>query len=185
MAITIGTRLGAFEIIGLLGKGGMGEVYRARDRRLERDVAIKVLPDAFVSDPDRLARFEREAQILASLNHSSIGVIHDIQEDRSTRFLVLELIEGETLSERLKRGPLPVDEALQLLKQVAEALEAAHEKGIFHRDLKPANIQITPAGRAKVLDFGLAKMTQPEAVTSVGLSDSPTLGADQTAGGMI
>jgi Tol biopolymer transport system component len=163
----------------------MGEVYRARDRRLDRDVAIKVLPDAFVNDPDRLARFEREARVLASLNHSSIGVIHDIQEDRGARFLVLELVEGETLSARLKRGPLPIDEALELMKQVAEALEAAHEKGIFHRDLKPANIQITPAGRAKVLDFGLAKIAQPEAASSGGLSNSPTLGAGNTEGGVI
>src|SRR5690349_16042842 len=137
MAISIGSRLGSYEITALLGKGGMGEVYRGRDRKLGRDVAIKVLPDEFVNDPDRLARFEREAQVLASLNHANIGVIHDIQEDGGTRFLVLELVEGETLFERLKRGPLHVEEALDMMKQVAEALEAAHEKGIFHRDLKP------------------------------------------------
>src|SRR5262245_37315808 len=185
MAISIGTRLGSYEITALLGKGGMGEVYRAHDRKLQRDVAIKVLPDAFVDDPDRLSRFEREAHVLASLNHSNIAIIHDIQADHGTRFLVLELVEGETLSARLKRGVLPIDEALELLKQVAEALEAAHEKGILHRDLKPANIQITPAGRAKVLDFGLAKMTQSEPASSAGLSNSPTLGAGQTEGGMI
>src|SRR6185369_15706190 len=119
MPISIGTRLGSYEITALLGKGGMGEVYRARDLKLQREVAIKVLPDEFVNDPDRLARFEREAQVLAALNHSNIGIIHDIQQDRGSRFLVLELIEGETLSVRLKRGSLPVDEALELMKQVA------------------------------------------------------------------
>src|SRR5215475_2246519 len=124
MAISIGTRLGSYEITALLGKGGMGEVYRAHDRKLGRDVAIKVLPDEFVNDPDRLARFEREARVLASLNHSNIGAIHDIQEDHGARFLVLELIEGETLRARLKRSPLQIDEALELMKQVAEALEA-------------------------------------------------------------
>jgi Tol biopolymer transport system component len=177
-----GQRIGSYEILSRLGAGGMGEVYRARDRKLDRDVAIKVLPDAFVHDPERLARLQREAKVLASLNHPNVGVIYDIQEDRGTRFLVLELVEGETLAARLKRGPLPINEALALMKQVAEALSAAHEKGIFHRDLKPANIQITPDGRGKVLDFGLAKIAEQKA--PVGLQDSPTV-RPATAHGVI
>jgi serine/threonine protein kinase len=179
-----GTKLESFEIIDLLGAGGMGEVYRARDTRLNRAVAIKVLPEAFANDPDRLARFQREGQVLAALSHPNIGVIHGIHESRGTRFLVLELVEGETLAARLKRGTVPLDEALGLLKQVAAALEAAHEKGILHRDLKPANIQITPDGVVKVLDFGLAKMFETEAAP-VEPSNSPTLIASQTVGGAI
>ena len=178
-----GKQLGSYQIVALLGAGGMGEVYRARDRKLDRDVAIKVLPDIFATDPERLARFHREAQLLASLNHPNIGAIHDIQEDRGTRFLVLELLEGETLASRLKRGPLPIDDALEVCKQVAEALDAAHEKGIFHRDLKPANIQLISDGRAKVLDFGLAKMMQPE--TPGESSNSPTMSAAHTGDGII
>src|SRR5215831_1308775 len=160
MGLSIGTKLGSYEVVGLLGKGGMGEVYRAIDRKLRREVAIKTLPDAFLHDPDRVARFQREAQLLASLNHPNIGVIYDLQEAGGSQFLILEFIEGETLAERLKRGPLPIEEALEICKQVADALEAAHQKGILHRDLKPANIQITPQGRVKVLDFGLAKMIE-------------------------
>jgi eukaryotic-like serine/threonine-protein kinase len=179
----MGTKLEYFEIGDLLGAGGMGEVYRARDTKLNRDVAIKVLPEAFASDPDRLARFHREAQVLASLSHPNIGVIHGIHESRGVRFLVLELLKGETLASRLKQGPAPIDEALELLKQIAGALEAAHEKGILHRDLKPANIQITSDGVVKVLDFGLAKMLQPEG-PPVDTSNSPTL-MSQTIGGVI
>src|SRR5207244_1128828 len=147
VALLTGSSLGLYEDLRLIGRGGMGEVYRARDPKLMRDVAIKVLPSAFASDPARLARFQREAHVLASLNHPNISVIHDINEDRGLRFLVLEYVQGETLAARLKRGSLPIDETLLLLKQVAEALEGAHEKGILHRDLKPANIQITPEGR--------------------------------------
>src|SRR5262247_4502166 len=162
MSLAVGTRVGPYEILSAIGAGGMGEVHKARDTRLQRDVAIKVLPSSLTSDPDRLARFQREAQVLASLSHPNIGAIHGIHESRGVRFLVLELVKGETLASRLKQGPVPIDEALELLKQIAAALEAAHEKGILHRDLKPANIQITSDGVVKVLDFGLAKMLQPE-----------------------
>lgn len=134
----------------------MGEVYRARDLKLKRDVAIKILPDEFALDADRVARFQREAEALATLNHPNIGAIYGLEESADSRFLVLELVEGETLEEGLKRGALPVGEALMLALQIASALEAAHEKGVVHRDLKPANIKITPEGNVKVLDFGLA-----------------------------
>src|SRR5215510_10832027 len=146
MSLTVGTQLGSHEITALLGKGGMGEVYRARDKKLKRDVAIKILPDEFSRDIDRLSRFQREAEVLASLNHPSIAAIYDLQEASGLRYLVLELVDGDTLQERLKRGPIPVDEALPIAKQIAEALEAAHEKGIIHRDLKPANIKIATNG---------------------------------------
>ena len=157
MSLAAGTHLGSYEILSLLGAGGMGEVYRARDTRLKRDVAIKVLPDVFASDADRLARFKREAQTLASLNHPNIAHIHGLEESDGVRALVMELVEGEDLSQRIARGPIPLDEALPIAKQIAEALEAAHEQGIIHRDLKPANIKVTPDGTVKVLDFGLAK----------------------------
>src|SRR5262245_53170315 len=153
----IGKQLGSYEITGLLGKGGMGEVYRARDANLKRDVAIKILPDEFARDPARVSRFQREAEVLASLNHPNIAAIYDLQKSDEMRFLVLELVEGETLAERIQRGPIPVEEALELAARIAEALEAAHEKSIVHRDLKPANVKIAPDGRIKVLDFGLAK----------------------------
>src|ERR1700681_2650692 len=144
MLLRIGTQLGSLEITGLLGRGGMGEVYRARDLKLKRDVAIKILPEEFSRDPDRVARFQREAEVLASLNHPNIAAIYDLEEANGSIFLVLELVEGETLAERIKRGPIPVDEALPIAKQIADALETAHEKGIIHRDLKPANVKITP-----------------------------------------
>ena len=153
----IGRRLGSYQCVSLLGKGGMGEVYRARDTQLHRDVALKLLPSVFASDPERLARFQREAEVLASLNHPSIAQIYGLEGTGRSRCIVMELVEGETLEERLKRGPIPVDEALLTTKQIAEALEAAHERDIIHRDLKPANVKITPEGRVKVLDFGLAK----------------------------
>ncbi len=152
-----GTKLGHYEILDLLGKGGMGEVWRARDTKLGREVAIKTLPEEFAKDADRLARFEREAKLLASLNHPNIGAIHGFEEDNGTHFLVLELVEGDTLADQIKRGAIPVEESLKLALQIAEALETAHEKGVVHRDLKPANIKVTPVGRVKVLDFGLAK----------------------------
>jgi serine/threonine-protein kinase len=151
-----GTRLGPYEIVSALGVGGMGEVYRARDTKLNRDVAIKVLLPAVANDPDRLARFSREAQVVASLNHPNIAHIHGLEESDGTRALVMELVEGPTLADRIGIGPIPLDEALPIAKQIAEALEAAHEQGIIHRDLKPANIKVRPDGTVKVLDFGLA-----------------------------
>ncbi len=157
MSVTPGTRLGPYEILAPLGAGGMGEVYRARDPKLNRDVAIKVLLPAVADDPDRLARFSREAQVLASLNHPNIAHIHGLEESQGVTALVLELVEGEDLAQRIARGPIPIDEALPIARQIAEALEAAHEQGIVHRDLKPANIKIRPDGTVKVLDFGLAK----------------------------
>ena len=169
---TVGAVLGTYEVKGLLGVGGMGEVYRAIDSRLKRDVAIKVLPGAFSRDPDWLARFQHEAEVLASLNHSHIGAIYDIGTHGDLRFLVLELVEGETLADRIARGPIPIDEALRIAKQIAEALESAHEKHIVHRDLKPANIKITPEGVVKVLDFGLAKVAAGDA-SSPDLSHAP------------
>jgi serine/threonine-protein kinase len=183
MSLDVGMRLGSLEITALLGKGGMGEVYRARDTKLKRDVAIKTLPDEFSHDTQRLSRFQREAEVLASLNHPSIGAIYDLQEVDGSRFLVLELVEGQTLADRIARGPIPIDEALQIAKSICEPLEAAHEKGIVHRDLKPANIKITPEGKVKVLDFGLAKAMEQSPVTT--LSNSPTLlsvGAASNAG---
>src|SRR5215475_1747254 len=152
MALTVGTQLGSHEITGLLGKGGMGEVYRARDLKLKREVAIKILPEEFSRDADRVNRFQREAEVLASLNHPNIAAIYDLQEVNDTRFLVLELVEGETLADRIRRGRVAIEEALKIAHQIAEALEAAHEKGIVHRDLKPANVKVTPDGKLKVLD---------------------------------
>lgn len=173
MSVTIGTQLGSHEITALLGKGGMGEVWRARDTKLKREVAIKILPDEFSRDPNRLARFEREAEVLASLNHPNIAAIYEFVEAQGSRFLVLELVEGETLAERIKRGPIPVDEALSIANSICDALEAAHEKGIVHRDLKPANVKITHDGKVKILDFGLAKAMEQTPATT--LSNSPTL----------
>ncbi len=168
MSPSPGTRLGPYEILAPLGAGGMGEVYRARDTRLGRDVAIKALPAAFAADPERLARFRREAQTLASLNHPNIAAIYGLEEADGAPYLVLELVEGETLAARLARGPLPPREALALGVQIAAAIEAAHERGIVHRDLKPGNVMITPAAVAKVLDFGLAK-SDPAPATGGGL----------------
>src|SRR5215510_6558376 len=150
MSVDVGTRLGSLEITALLGKGGMGEVYRARDTKLRRDVAVKILPDEFSRDTDRVARFQREAEVLASLNHPNIAAIYDLQEANGSWFLILELIEGETLADRIARGPIPVEESLEVARHICEGLEAAHEKGIIHRDLKPANVKITPDGTVKV-----------------------------------
>src|SRR5262245_24715560 len=184
MAITIGQQLGSYEITALLGKGGMGEVYRATDTKLKREVAIKILPNEFSSDPDRVSRFQREAQALAALNHQNIGAIYDLQQVHHTRFLVLELVEGDTLADLLeKRRALPVEEALNIAKQICEALEAAHEKGVVHRDLKPANIKITPEAKVKVLDFGLAKALETPS-SNAAVSNSPTV-LSGTMGGMI
>src|SRR5262249_28697583 len=150
------------------------EVYRGRDTKLKREVAIKILPEEFSRDADRVSRFQREAEVLASLNHPNIAAIYDLQEAEGSRFLVLELVEGETLADRIQRGPIPVNEALNIAKSICEALEAAHEKGVVHRDLKPANVKITPDGKVKVLDFGLAKAMEREQ-TSTTFSNSPTV----------
>src|SRR6476661_9864772 len=171
----IGESIGHYRITGKLGEGGMGEVYRATDSKLGREVAIKVLPAAFANDPDRMARFQREAQVLASLNHPNIAAIYGIEE----RAIVMELVEGETL-----KGPRPLDTALNYAGQIGNALEAAHDRGITHRDLKPANIMITPDGVVKVLDFGLAQMAQPAAASGNPMS-SPTLTMRATEAGMI
>jgi eukaryotic-like serine/threonine-protein kinase len=176
MGLTTGTCLGPYEILSALGAGGMGEVYRARDTKLNREVALKVLPDSFASDLDRLARFTREARTLASLNHQNIAHIHGLEESGGVRALVMELVEGDDLSQRIARGAIPLDEALAIAKQISEALEAAHEQGIIHRDLKPANIKITPDGVVKVLDFGLAKLAHPEATPGhADVTASPTI----------
>jgi serine/threonine protein kinase len=182
--ILTGRRIGAYQIQTLLGAGGMGEVYRAHDTKLGRDVAIKILLRVFTSDPDRLARFEREARMLAALNHPHIGAIYGVEEAEGLRALVLELVEGETLADRLQRGPVPVAEALTMARQVADALDAAHERRIIHRDLKPANIKITPAGVVKVLDFGLAKTAAGDG-TTLDLTRSPTVTVGGTRDGVI
>jgi serine/threonine-protein kinase len=184
MPLTIGTRLGSYELTALLGKGGMGEVYRARDAKLKREVAIKILPEEFSRNGERVSRFQREAEVLASLNHPNIAAIYDLQEAHDSRFLILELVEGETLAERIQRGPVPVEEALKIAHSICEALEAAHERGIIHRDLKPGNVKITPDGKVKVLDFGLAKAL--DTVPGSGsLSNSPTLTIAGTQAGVI
>ncbi len=170
MSLNSGTKLGPYEIRALIGAGGMGEVYRGRDTKLDRDVAIKVLPETFASDPERIARFQREAKTLASLNHPHIGGIYGVEESDGAPALVLELVEGLTLADRVAKSPLSVNESLEIAKQIADALDAAHERGIVHRDLKPANIKITPDGVVKVLDFGLAKFSQP----SDQISRAPT-----------
>jgi serine/threonine-protein kinase len=183
-----GTCLAAYEIVSALGAGGMGEVYRARDTKLGRDVAIKILPEAVAQDAERLARFEREAQLLAALNHPHIGAIYGLEESQGIRFLVLELVDGETLARRIARGPIPLTEALTIAREVAGALEAAHEKGIVHRDLKPANIALTADGQVKVLDFGLAKAFDQGSGSGGQGSDpanSPTLTFAGTQVGVI
>src|SRR5262252_7781364 len=185
MSRQIGQRVGSYEITSLLGKGGMGEVYLARDARLDRSVAIKTLPEQFESDAERLARFEREAKILASLNHPNIGAIYGLEKHDGRHILVLELVEGQTLADLVARGPMPLDESLRLAVQIAEALQAAHEKGVIHRDLKPANIKITRDGTVKVLDFGLAKAGDVESSDGDGLSNSPTLRTLASTPGMI
>jgi serine/threonine protein kinase/Tol biopolymer transport system component len=185
MTIAAGTHLGSYDVLAPIGAGGMGEVYKAHDTKLGRDVAIKVLPETFAHDPERLSRFQREAKMLASLNHPNIAAIYGLEEDASKSYLVMELVPGETLRERIAReGPLPVEEALGICRQIAEALEAAHEKGIIHRDLKPANVKVTPEGKVKVLDFGLAKAFAGDTASS-NPAESPTLSAAATAQGLI
>ena len=185
MNLPAGTRIGPHEILAAIGAGGMGEVYRARDSRLNRDVALKVLLPSVTADPDRIARFRREAQVLASLNHPNIAHIHGIEEANGVTALILELVEGDDLAQRISRGPIPIDEALPIARQIAEALEAAHEHGIIHRDLKPANIKVRPDGTVKVLDFGLAKALDPHAGSSATAMNSPTLSMHATQSGVI
>jgi serine/threonine protein kinase len=184
MALTSGTRLGSYEVVAPIGAGGMGEVYRARDTKLGREVAIKVLPANFVNDPERLSRLQREARMLAALNHANIATIYGLEQCDGVSCLVMELVPGETLAERVKAGPLGIEEALKIAVQIAEALEAAHEKGIIHRDLKPANVKVTPEGKVKVLDFGLAKAFAGEA-TNEDIGNSPTLSRAATMQGVI
>src|SRR5271169_4647245 len=185
MALAPGTRLGSYEVVAPIGAGGMGEVYQAHDTKLGRDVAIKVLPEAFVSDPERLSRFQREAKMLAQLNHPNIATIYGLEHSNGTQYLVMELVSGENLAERVKReGAVPIEEALTIAKQIAEALEAAHEKSIIHRDLKPANVKLTLEGKVKVLDFGLAKAFEDDPST-VDMSNSPTLSQAATMQGVI
>ena len=175
MALAAGTRVGPYLIESPIGAGGMGEVYRARDSKLNRHVAVKILPDAFTQDPDRVARLQREAQVLASLNHPNIAAIYGLEDEPVA--LVMELVEGPTLADRIGGSPIPLNEALPIAKQIAEALEAAHEQGIVHRDLKPANVKVRDDGRVKVLDFGLAKAiaAEPATVGTVRHSLSPTI----------
>jgi eukaryotic-like serine/threonine-protein kinase len=184
MPLEPGSRLGTFEVLSRLGAGGMGEVWRARDTRLQRDVAIKVLPDAFAQDADRLQRFTREAHVLASLNHPNIAAIYSFEEVDGLRFLVLELVSGETLKQRIARAPVSVNEVIRIALQIADALEAAHAKGVLHRDLKPANVNVTPEGKVKLLDFGLAKAFALGAA-SPEISHSPTIAADATHQGVV
>ena len=185
MTIASGTRLGSYKVLAQIGAGGMGEVYQAHDTKLGRDVAIKVLPEAFAHDSERLSRFQREAKMLAALNHPNIATIHGLEQSGGTSYLVMELVSGETLQERVKRdGAVPIEEALVIAKQIAEALEAAHEKSIIHRDLKPANVKVTPEGKVKVLDFGLAKAFEGDA-TNEDIGNSPTLSRAATMHGVI
>jgi serine/threonine protein kinase len=177
MPLGIGTSLGAYDVVSLLGAGGMGEVYRATDTVLKRQVALKVLPPEVANDPERVARFQREAEVLASLNHPNIAHLYGLERSGGTLALVMELVEGPTLADRIAQGAIPIDEALPIAKQIAEALEAAHEQGVIHRDLKPANIKVRADGTVKVLDFGLAKALEPVSVATSGaaVTNSPTI----------
>jgi eukaryotic-like serine/threonine-protein kinase len=175
VALSAGTRLGPYEITAQIGVGGMGEVYRATDKNLKRAVAIKVLPASVASDAERLARFQREAEVLAALNHPNIAAIYGLERSDATTALVMELVEGPTLADRIEQGAVPIDEALPIAKQIADALEAAHEQGIIHRDLKPANIKVRPDGTVKVLDFGLAKALEPTGSSSPNVTQSRTI----------
>ncbi|HJZ77905.1 MAG TPA: serine/threonine-protein kinase [Vicinamibacterales bacterium] len=185
MALAAGVRSGPYEIVSLIGAGGMGEAYRARDTKLGRDVALKVLPDSLARDPGRLARFEREAHLLATVNHPHIAQIHGLEDSTGTPALVMELVEGPTLADRITQGPIPIENALPIAKQIAEGLEAAHERGIVHRDLKPANIKVRADDTVKVLDFGLAKAFDPADSSNAAATVSPTLSIHATQAGII
>ena len=193
MPLTAGTNIGPYHVVSLLGAGGMGEVYRARDTRVKRDVALKVLPDSFAANPERLTRFAREAEALAALNHPNIAALYALEEftsdgNQRTSALVMELVEGETLADRIDRGRIPLDEVLPFARQIAEALAAAHEQGIVHRDLKPANVRLRADGTVKVLDFGLAKLVDRALVSAPDASASPTITSPAltaTTGGLL
>src|SRR5208282_2587093 len=184
MPLANGSRLGSYEILAAIGAGGMGEVYRARDAKLGRDVALKVLPEAFARDAERMARFQREAKVLASLNHPNIASIYGLEDSGATHALVMELVEGPTLADRIRSGPIPIDEALRIAKQMCEALEYAYERGIVHRDLKPANVKVTSDDAVKVLDFGLAKAIEGDA-SSMDIATSPTMSRMATLAGVL
>src|SRR6516162_3852372 len=184
MSLAQGTRLGSYQIVAAIGAGGMGEVYRARDTKLDCDVAIKVLPEAFARDASRMARFGREAKVLAALDHPNIAAIYGLEDSGDTRALVMQLAEGPTLSERIAKGPIPIEEALPIVRQIAEALEYAHERGIIHRDLKPANVKVSARDVVKILDFGLAKAMESEPLAE-STSDSPTLSRMATQAGVL
>ena len=184
MPLSIGDKIGHYEVLSLLGQGGMGEVYRARDTKLKRDVALKVLPATLLRDPERVARFQREAEVLASLDHPNIGPIYGMVDSEDSNGLVLALIDGLTLAERVEAGPIALDEAVAISKQIADALEYAHDRGVIHRDLKPANVKITPEGVVKVLDFGLAKVLEDDPPTA-SMTNSPTLTMGHTRAGVI
>jgi eukaryotic-like serine/threonine-protein kinase len=184
MALQPGHHLGPYEILSAIGAGGMGEVYRARDAKLGRDFVLKVLPEAFARDAERLARFQREAKVLASLNHPNIATIYGLEDSGSTHALVMELVEGPTLADRIKSDPIPIDEALRIAKKITDPLEYAHERGIVHRDLKPANIKVTNDDAVKVLDFGLAKAIEGDAA-SIYIATSPTISRMATLAGVL
>src|SRR5512138_3514240 len=185
MALSSGTRLGPYETLAPLGAGGMGEVWRARDTRLGRDVAVKVIPDDVAADPERIARFEREARLLASLRHPNLATLHGLETVEGQRFIVMEFVEGASLAQRLAHGPLPVAEALDACRQIATGLEAAHEGGVVHRHLKPANVMLTPAGEVRVLDFGLARGDLASSSAVSDYSHSPTVTGAHTSAGVI
>ena len=185
MPLATGSNVGPYEVVSLLGKGGMGEVYRALDRNLRREVALKVLPDALANDAEHLSRFRLEARVLAALNHPNIAAIYDFEATSDVQALVLELVEGPTLAERLARGPATLKEAVTIATQIADALDAAHQRSIIHRDLKPANIKITPDGRVKVLDFGIAKLIAEAGYGAVDASKLPTMTDAGTRQGML
>ncbi len=184
MPLATGSRVGSYEVLSAIGAGGRGEVYRARDSKLNRNVALKVLPDKFAREADRMERFGREAKVLASLNHPNIASIYGLEDSGGTRALVMELVEGPTLADRIRQGPIPIEEALRIAKQIAEALEYAHEHGIVHRDLKPANIKVAADDTVKVLDFGLAKALEGDAA-SMDIATSPTLSRMATEAGVL
>ena len=184
MAIQSGTHLGPYEIVSAIGAGGMGEVYRARDPKLGRHVAIKVLPQAFAREPDRIARFQREAKVLASLNHPNIAAIYGFEDSGDARALVMEFVEGPTLADRIKQGAIAVDEAIRIARQIADALEYPHERGIVHRDLKPASVKVTADDTVKVLDFGLAKALESD-IASIDIPTSPTISRMATMQGVL